>query len=88
MLKLMRKHATSWMIKILLWGIIIVFVGYFGYGSLAEKEKSVAKIGPYKVSPREYRDTYNKMLEFYKMVLKDKLDEKTTKEQIRSDYNR
>jgi hypothetical protein len=80
MLKLMRKHATSWMIKVLLWGIIIVFVGYFGYGSLSEKEHSVAQIGPYKVGPREYREAYNKTLEVYKMIFKEKLDEKMKKE--------
>jgi hypothetical protein len=80
MLKLMRKHATSWMIKVLLWGIIIVFVGYFGYGSLSEKEASVAKIGPYKVGPREYREAYDKTLGIYKMIFKDKLDEKMIKE--------
>jgi len=80
MLKLMRKHATSWMIKVLLWGIIIVFVGAYGYGSLTEKEKSVAQIGPYKVGPREYREAYDKTLEVYKMIFKEKLDEKMKKE--------
>jgi hypothetical protein len=79
MLKLMRKHATSWMIKVLLWGIIIVFVGYFGYGSLSEKEKSVAQIGPYKVSFREFQEAYDKQRDFYKMLTKSELDEKTLK---------
>jgi len=80
MLKLMRKHATSWMIKVLLWGIIIVFVGYFGYGSLSEKEKSIAQIGPYKVSFRDYQEAYDKQRDFYKMVTKSELDEKILKD--------
>jgi len=80
MLKLMRKHATSWMIKVLLWGIIIVFVGYFGYGSLSEKEKSVAQIGPYKVTPREYQEAFDKQRDFYKTLMKGDLDEKMLKD--------
>jgi hypothetical protein len=80
MLKLMRKHASSWMIKVLLWGIIIVFVGAYGYGSLSDKEKPVAQIGPYKISPREYQEAFDKQREFYKMLMKTELDEKMLKD--------
>lgn len=80
MLKLMRKHASSWMIKVLLWGIIIVFVGAYGYGTLSEKEKPVAQIGPYKVYPREYQEAYDKQKDFYKMLTKGEFDEKMLKD--------
>ncbi len=80
MLKLMRKHASSWMIKVLLWGIIIVFVGAYGYGTLSEKEKPVAQIGPYKINPREYQEAFDKQRDFYKMLMKGDLDEKMLKD--------
>jgi hypothetical protein len=80
MLKLMRKHASSWMIKVLLWGIIIVFVGAYGYGTLSDKEKPVAQIGPYKINPREYQEAFGKQRDFYKMLMKSDLDEKMLKE--------
>lgn len=79
MLKLMRKHATGWMIKIIFGAIIVVFVG-FGVGTLAQKEKPIAEIGDYKISLREYREAYNKTLDFYKILYKDKFDDNMLKE--------
>lgn len=80
MLKLMRKHATSWMIKVAFGMIIVSFIGLYGYGRLSDREKPKATIGPYKVSVNEYQEAYEKQLDFYRMLLKDKLDEKTLKE--------
>jgi len=80
MLKLMRKHQRSWVIKVIFGAIIVSFVAFFGYGALSEKEKSVAQIGPYKVGFHEYQEAKDKTLEFYKMIFKDKLDEKMKKE--------
>ena len=80
MLKFMRKHASGWMIKVMLWGIIVVFVGAFGVGTLSQKEKPIAEIGDYKISPREYREAFNKQRDFYKMLMKTELDEKMLKD--------
>jgi hypothetical protein len=80
MLKFMRKYQRSWVIKVIFGAIIVSFVLVFGYGALSEKEKSVAQIGTYKVSFREFQETYDKQRDFYKMLTKSELDEKTLKE--------
>lgn len=80
MLKFMRKYQRSWVIKVIFGAIIVSFVLFFGYGALSEKEQSVAKIGPYKVSLRDYREAYDKQRDFYKMLTKSELDEKMLKD--------
>jgi peptidyl-prolyl cis-trans isomerase D len=39
MLNVMRKHAGSWMIKVVLFAIVIVFV-FWGVGSFRSREAS------------------------------------------------
>jgi peptidyl-prolyl cis-trans isomerase D len=75
MLRVMRKHATGWLIKALFLIIIIVFI-FWGVGSFTGGEKSLAQIGPYKVSAREYQQAYTRLLDFYRMIYKEQLDEK------------
>ncbi|HPU28938.1 MAG TPA: SurA N-terminal domain-containing protein [Syntrophorhabdaceae bacterium] len=74
MLKFMRKHATSFMIKALFAVIIIVFI-FWGVGSFREKDKVVAEVGPYKIYYTEYAETYKRFLNMYKMIYKDNIDE-------------
>src|SRR5512135_2834838 len=80
MLKFMRKYQRSWVIKVIFGAIIVSFVLFFGYGALSDKEKSIAQVGPYKVSYREFQETYDKQRDFYKMLTKNDLDEKTLKD--------
>ena len=42
MLDLMRRHASSWIIKIALFGIIVVFVFFFGWGGPGDVDKNFA----------------------------------------------
>ena len=74
MLKFMRKHATSYMIKAMFALIIIVFI-FWGVGSFRGRERLVAQIGPYKVYYPEYNETYNRLLNFYRALYRDALDE-------------
>jgi hypothetical protein len=74
MLRFMRKYATGYLIKALFGVIILVFV-FWGVGRIREGETVVAEVGPYKVSMTEYRDTYNRMRNMYRTLLKDKFDE-------------
>jgi len=80
MLKIMRKYQRSWVIKVIFGAIIVTFVLFFGYGALSEKEKSVAVVGKYKVSQREYQEAYDKIKENYRRLFQGNLDEKTMKE--------
>ncbi|MFC1858297.1 SurA N-terminal domain-containing protein [Thermodesulfobacteriota bacterium] len=63
MLRLMRDHATSWMIKFLLGAIVIVFV-FWGVGSYRSQRMNVlAQVNGDKITVEEYREAYNNILE-------------------------
>jgi peptidyl-prolyl cis-trans isomerase D len=79
MLRLMRKHAGSWAIKILLGAIVIVFV-FWGVGSFrAQRGARVAEVNGDQITLDEYRDAYNNLVEQLRARLGDKLDEKMIK---------
>jgi hypothetical protein len=71
----MRKHATGYMIKTMFVLIIVVFI-FWGVGSFTRGEKSLAEVGPYKISAMEYQQNYQKLLSFYRMIYREQLDEK------------
>ncbi len=75
MLKFMRKHATGYMIKAMFALIIVVFI-FWGVGAYRGGEKTLAEVGPYKISVTEYQQAYQRLLNFYRMIYKDQLDEK------------
>ncbi len=75
MLRFMRKHATGYMIKAMFMLIIIVFI-FWGVGSFRGGEKTLAEVGPYKISAIEYQRNYQKLLDFYRMIYREQLDEK------------
>ncbi|HME43577.1 MAG TPA: SurA N-terminal domain-containing protein [Syntrophorhabdales bacterium] len=75
MLRFMRKHATGYMIKAMFMLIIIVFI-FWGVGSFRGGEKTLAEVGPYKISAIEYQKNYQKLLDFYRMIYREQLDEK------------
>lgn len=79
MLKFMRKYATGYLVKAMFGLIIIVFV-FWGVGSFRERDKTVAEVGPYKISLMEYQDEYNRLLNLYRMIYKDKFDENVIRE--------
>jgi len=76
MLKFMRKYAKSYLIKIIFGVIIIVFVFYFGAGSIRENETVIAEVGSFNVSDAEFRETYRKQVEMFQQLYRDKMDEK------------
>ena len=76
----MRKYAKSYLIKVIFAVIIIVFVFYFGAGSLREKETKIAQVGSFDIPYPEYYDAYNKELEMFRQLYRDKFDEKMTAE--------
>ncbi|OQX24800.1 MAG: hypothetical protein BWK80_18990 [Desulfobacteraceae bacterium IS3] len=66
MLRLMRDYATSWLIKIILGAIIVVFV-FWGIGNFKEsKENQIAVVNDDLISGEEYRDAYNRLVERYR----------------------
>jgi peptidyl-prolyl cis-trans isomerase D len=75
MLNLMRKHAGSWMIKIILFAIVVVFV-FWGVGSMrSRKATQVAEINGEVITLEVYRQAYYTLLENYRRIYGDRLND-------------
>ncbi|MCE5335567.1 MAG: SurA N-terminal domain-containing protein [Desulfobacteraceae bacterium] len=66
MLDFVRKHAKSWLVKVALWIIVIVFVGWGGYTYQSRHETDVALVGDHYITVGEYNNSYNNMIEAYR----------------------
>ncbi len=77
MLSVMREHATSWFIKIILGAIVVVFVlwGVGNYG--AQQLSKVASVNGEIITMEEYRNAYNNLMERYRQMYGDRLDAET-----------
>ncbi len=63
MLDFMRRHAGTWMIKALLFAIVVVFI-FWGVGSWTQHEEGiVATVNGEAISIEAYRRQYNRMLD-------------------------
>jgi len=79
MLSLMRKHAGSWLIKVVLGVIVVVFV-FWGVGSYrAEKRNRVAVVNGATISLETYHSVYNQLMEQYRKQFGNVLDDKLLK---------
>ena len=71
MLKLMREHAHSWLIKSVLWLVVAAFVGTifysWGMGRVAERQGMVAEVLNEKISYDEYREVLDNLYNFYRI---------------------
>jgi peptidyl-prolyl cis-trans isomerase D len=66
MLNVMRKHAGSWMIKVILFAIVIVFV-FWGVGSFRSREAStVATVNDEIITVSDFRRAYNNLIDQYR----------------------
>lgn len=65
MLTFLRGHGTKWLVKLVLWTLVLAFVGtmglVWGYGN-EKNERPVAKVGRYSITHGEYRRYYENML--------------------------
>ena len=76
MLKYMRTHASSWIIKVGLVFIIVVFAFYFGWGRIGRKhEGMVAKVNGQFITETEFKQRYQYLLELYRNRYNDRLSE-------------
>ena len=79
MLRLMREKTGSWLIKILLGAIVIVFV-FWGVGSFrAQRIGRVALVNGDQITIDEYRDAYNNLIEQFRQRFGNNLNEETIK---------
>jgi peptidyl-prolyl cis-trans isomerase D len=63
MLSLMRKHAGSWMIKVILGAIVVTFVFWGGYQYSSQRLSRVASVNDQWITIDEYNNTYNQFLD-------------------------
>lgn len=74
MLKYMRTHATSWIIKVGLSFIIVVFALYFGFGRIrGRREAMVAEVNGQFITVKDFNQSYQNLLALYKNRYKDQL---------------
>lgn len=75
MLKMMRTHASSWVIKIILGAIVVVFV-FWGVGSFKSARMSrAAMVNGETISQEEYRESYDNLLTQYRQRFGGNLNE-------------
>ena len=68
MLNLMRKHASSWIIKVLLFAIVVVF-SFWGVGSFRDRRDThVAEVNGEIVTHEVYRQSYNNLIDQYRRI--------------------
>lgn len=66
MLDLMRKHAGSWMIKVVLGIIVVVFV-FWGVGSFRNRQSNqVAEVNGHIISYETYLKAYSRLVDQYR----------------------
>jgi peptidyl-prolyl cis-trans isomerase D len=75
MLSLMRKHAGTWMIKIILGAIVVVFV-FWGVGSYTSRRSGrVADVNGTIISLDDYRLTYSNLVEQVRQTFGNNLND-------------
>ena len=79
MLSLMRKHAGSWLIKVLLGGIAITFIFWGGYQATSRRSGRVASVNGETIAVEEYRITYKRLIEQVQQRFGNNLDEEMIK---------
>jgi peptidyl-prolyl cis-trans isomerase D len=74
MLHLMRKHAGSWLIKVVLGVVVIVFILWGSSAYRARQGTRVAVVNGETVGLDEYRQTYERLTEQYRRQFGNTLD--------------
>lgn len=69
MLDFVRKHAKSWLVKVALALIIIVFIFWGGFTYQSRHETEMAQVGDQYISVSEYNSAYSNMLDMYRRQL-------------------
>jgi peptidyl-prolyl cis-trans isomerase D len=79
MLSIMRKHASSWMIKFILGAVILAFIP-FGYGIYQDRrDLEVASVNGDSILYDEYNRVYNNLIVQMRQQFGDALNEETIK---------
>lgn len=74
MLRIMRKYARGWFIKIVFGAIIVVFVAFFGYGTHRPGDRVVGQAGRHKITFTEYQENYDGLVKLYRNLYREKFE--------------
>ncbi|SHL47427.1 peptidyl-prolyl cis-trans isomerase D [Desulfatibacillum alkenivorans DSM 16219] len=74
MLSMMREHATSWIIKILLGIIVLVFVFSFGYSSFQNRGDRLAVVNGETISRNTFERMYKNVYDYNREKFGDSFD--------------
>jgi peptidyl-prolyl cis-trans isomerase D len=75
MLDIVRKHARSWLIKVALFLIVIVFIFWGGYSYKARQEGHLARVGDHYISIYDHDQYYRQLVEVYRQQMRDSFSE-------------
>ena len=84
MLSVIREHADSWLIKAILWMIILAFVGTIFYswgmgGASGSGGGVIATVHGEKIYTSEYERTFNNLVNFYRQQFKNQFSDEMIK---------
>ena len=80
MLELFRKYARHPIIKVILFAVIITFIGFYGWGSVSEKKALyVAEVEGNLISGKEFDQSFREQIAYYER----EYDMKLTPEMIK-----
>ncbi len=79
MLSLMRKHAGSWLIKVLLGGVAVTFISWGGYRISSDRTGRAASVNGETITMDEYRSSYKRLIEQVQQQFGNNLNEEMLK---------
>ena len=81
MLRVLREHASSWMLKGILILVAVTFISWGGYSFFREKKMTyVAKVNDTTIDWREYNDAFQNAVKQYRDALGPSFSEKMIEE--------
>jgi peptidyl-prolyl cis-trans isomerase D len=81
MLRILREHATSWMLKAILILVAVTFISWGGYSFFREKKVTyVAKVNGVTIEWREYNDAIQNVIKQYREAFGPSFSEKMIEE--------
>ncbi|MBM4331026.1 MAG: hypothetical protein FJ117_07325 [Deltaproteobacteria bacterium] len=79
MLDFMRRHAQSWMIKVALGAIVVVFIFWGIWTPREGQERDLVKIGDYTITISEVRTYYQNLMDRYRSIYGERFNEEMAK---------
>jgi peptidyl-prolyl cis-trans isomerase D len=81
MLRILREHASSWMLKGILILVAVTFISWGGYSLIREKKVTyAAKVNGVTIEWREYNDVFQNAIKQYREALGPSFSEKMIEE--------